>query len=130
MSLLLDTHVVLWWLTDDRRLGAAARERIADPRDDIRVSAVAIWEAAIKWRIGRLDVAIPPERFVEALHAQNFGELAVTFTHAAQVGRLPLYHRDPFDRLMIVQAQIEGLSLVTADAAFAAYDVPVVDALT
>lgn len=129
MSLLLDTHVVLWWLADDRRLGTVARERIADRRGDVWVSAVAVWEMAIKWRIGRLDIAIPPEGFIEALRAQNFAELTVSFVHAAQVGRLPLHHRDPFDRLMVVQAQLDRLSLVTADSAFAAYDVAIVDAL-
>lgn len=120
MRLLLDTHVLLWWLADDQRLGEAARAALADATNRVWVSAVSIWEVRIKQRIGKLEL---PPSFADAVASSGFDDLAFTSTHAHAVERLPDHHRDPFDRALIAQAKIEDLTLVTADARLAAYDV-------
>lgn len=129
MKLLLDTHVLLWWLADDRRLQPGWREALGSPDSLVMVSAASIWEMAIKIAIGKL--AIDPEtdsssgsdELAKLLDRCGFVELPVTAAHAAGVARLPLFHADPFDRLLIAQARIEQLTIATADQAFAAYDV-------
>ena len=121
--LLLDTHVVLWWLSDDQRLGQEARRLIANPGNHVAVSAASVWEMAIKSSIGKLSV---PDGVEEAILECGFKPLAITMEHAARVGELPLLHRDPFDRMLIAQAQLEGLDLLTADAGLRAYAVKVV----
>jgi len=121
--LLLDTHVVLWWLSDDQRLGQEARRLIANPGHYVAVSAVSVWEMAIKSSIGKLTV---PDDVGEAILASGFAPLAVTIEHAARVGELPLHHRDPFDRMLVAQAQVEGLELLTADAGLGDYRVELV----
>ncbi len=121
--LLLDTHVVLWWLSDDQRLGHEARRLIANPGNHVAVSAASVWEMAIRSSIGKLSV---PDGLEEAILECGFKPLAITMEHAARVGELPLLHRDPFDRMLIAQAQIEGLELLTADAGLRAYAVTVV----
>ena len=123
MNLLLDTHVLIWW-DEGRRLAAEARRAIADA-DSVYVSAASAWEVAIKIRLGRLR----PIRTVEqAVDESGFLELPVTFRHAERVGKLPPHHRDPFDRLLIAQADVEELTLVTRDAVFARYGVGVIGA--
>lgn len=121
--LLLDTHVVLWWLSDDQRLGQEARRLIANPGNHVAVSAASVWEMAIRSSIGKLSV---PDGLEEAILECGFKPLAITMEHAARVGELPLLHRDPFDRMLIAQAQLEGLDLLTADAGLRAYAVKVV----
>ena len=121
--LLLDTHVVLWWLSDDQRLGQEARRLIANPGNHVAVSAASVWEMAIKSSIGKLSV---PDGLEEAILVCGFKPLSITLEHAARVGDLPLLHRDPFDRMLIAQAQLEGLDLLTADAGLRAYSVKVV----
>ena len=121
--LLLDTHVVLWWLSDDQRLGEEARRLIANPGHYVAVSAVSVWEMAIKSSIGKLTV---PDDVGEAILASGFAPLAVTIEHAARVGELPWHHRDPFDRMLVAQAQVEGLELLTADAGLGDYRVELV----
>ena len=118
--LLLDTHVFLWWRTDDPRLGAAAREAIAQA-DVVLVSAASAWEAAIKARLGRLRL---PQPFASGVADSGFRELPVRFGHAERAAELPRHHDDPFDRMLIAQAQIEHLRCVTRDPAFSAYRVP------
>jgi PIN domain nuclease of toxin-antitoxin system len=120
VRLLLDSHAVLWWLADSPRLGQAAREAIAAPANDVLVSAASIWEIAIKQALGRLEGA---DELTERLLAENFTELPICWTHASRAGGLPRLHDDPFDRLLIAQAQEDGLVLVTSDAAIARYDV-------
>lgn len=123
MNLLLDTHVLIWW-DEGRRLAAEARRAIADA-DSVYVSAASAWEVAIKTGLGRLR----PIRTVEqAVDQSGFLELPVTFRHAERVGKLPPHHRDPFDRLLIAQADVEELTLVTRDAVFARYGVGVIGA--
>lgn len=121
MRLLLDTHTLLWWLAD-RRLGQEARERIADPDTLVAVSAASVWEAAIKASLGKLRV---PGSLADAVADNGFEALPISLRHAASAGALPPHHRDPFDRMLIAQAVAEGLTIVTRDAAFNAYEVAV-----
>ena len=121
--LLLDTHVVFWWLSDDQRLGQEARRLIANPGNHVAVSAAGVWEIALKSSIRKLSV---PDGLEEAILECGFKPLAITMEHAARVGELPLLHRDPFGRMLIAQAQLEGLDLLTADAGLRAYGVKVV----
>lgn len=123
MNLLLDTHVLIWW-DEGRRLSAAARRAIADA-DDVYVSAASAWEVAIKTALGRLR----PSRTVEqAVSDSGFRELPVSFRHAARVATLPRHHGDPFDRLLVAQAEEEGLVLVSRDPAFRPYELKLVEA--
>ena len=117
MSLLLDTHVVLWWL-DGTRLGAEVTDRIADPSELVVVSAASIWEASIKAALGKLET---PEALSRAVVDEGFEPLPITFDHAERAGALPPHHRDPFDRMLAAQALIEGLTIVTHDPAFDPY---------
>ena len=118
MNLLLDTHVLIWW-DEGRRITAAARRAI-EAADSVYVSAASAWEVAIKVGLGRLN----PSRSVEqAVEESGFLELPITFGHAERVAVLPAHHRDPFDRLLIAQAEVERLTLVTRDPVFGRYDV-------
>ncbi len=121
MRLLLDTHVYLWWLVDDPRLGERARGVLADPAIIVHVSAATIWEISIKYALGRLE--IEEADLVAEITANGFVELPVAAAHAWHAGQLPQHHDDPFDRLLIAQALREQLHLVTADTAIADYDV-------
>jgi PIN domain nuclease of toxin-antitoxin system len=122
VNLLLDTHVLLWWLADDPKLGATTRAAIADGRNDVYVSAVTIAEIAIKRSQGKL--AAPPE-LLQVLTEEGFSELPLLSTHAAALETLPWHHRDPFDRMLVAQATVEGLTLATADRNIPAYGVSV-----
>ncbi|MEP7176257.1 MAG: type II toxin-antitoxin system VapC family toxin [Gemmatimonadales bacterium] len=116
MNLLLDTHVLIWW-DEGRRIAAEARRAIEEA-DTVYVSAASAWEVAIKTALGRLR----PTRTVEqAASESGFLELPITFGHAEQVTALPPHHRDPFDRMLVAQAAVEGLTLVTRDPVFALY---------
>ena len=123
MRLLADTHAYLWWLNDDPKLGSAAREAMADPTAIVYVSAVSIWEISIKVSLGKLDVDGDP---VKEIWANGFVELPITAQHAHHAGNLPRHHDDPFDRMLVAQAQLEGLVLLSRDAAFSAYPVSVI----
>ena len=123
MNLLLDTHVVLWWLSDDPTLSDAARSVIADPENTVFLSAVVVWEIRIKQGIGKLDL---PKDFGEVLAQQSFPELSITVQHADAIAMLPAIHRDPFDRLLVAQAMVEKMTIVTRDSAIAAYGVDVI----
>lgn len=124
MRLLLDTHVLLWWALDER-VAPAALDAITAPENDLVVSAASIWEAEIKAAAGRLELTL---QFAESARERGCDELPVTFEHAVQAAHLPRHHADPFDRMLIAQARIEGLTIVTRDARFSAYDVPVLSA--
>ena len=119
MKLLLDTHVVLWWQRDDRRLNQAARRAIADA-DIVWVSAVSGWEAAIKMALGRLRLAEP---FRVLVAADDFSELPLTLAHADALAGLPRHHADPFDRVLVAQATVEGATIVSHDRALEPYGV-------
>lgn len=114
--LLLDTQVFLWWLADHPRLGSGARATIQDPANPVHVSAASGWEIAIKRDVGNL---VAPDNLDAAVEKEGFSHLPITFFHAEQAGGLPSQHRDPFDRILIAQAQAEGLVIVTADVKFA-----------
>jgi PIN domain nuclease of toxin-antitoxin system len=119
MSLLLDTHIVLWWLTDDPTLGDDIKNRL-DREPDVYVSAATLWEVGIKQAIGKLT---EPADLAERIRDSGFSPLPVTFEHAIAAGRLPLIHRDPFDRMLVAQAGCEDLTLVTRDPDIQKYDV-------
>ena len=121
MNLLLDTHAVLWWLSG-QPLSAAATAAIGHAGALVCVSAVSIWEAELKAALGKLEMDVDLASEVEA---EGFEPLSVTFAHARLAGRLPQLHRDPFDRMLVAQARAEGLTLVTRDQAFSAYDVDI-----
>ena len=120
MRLLLDTHVLLWWLTDDARLGLPARVLIREPENLVFVSAATIWEIRIKQGIGKLELGA---QFEEQLAREPFEHLSVTHAHAHALAGLPPHHRDPFDRILIAQALTEDLTLLTHDDAVRRYAV-------
>jgi PIN domain nuclease of toxin-antitoxin system len=119
VKLLLDTHVLLWWLADDPQLAPTAAEAIAEA-DVVAVSAASAWEIAIKQALGKLS---GPDDLAAELSANGFTELPVSVAHAVAAGGLPRHHSDPFDRMLVAQARIESLSLVTRDARLAEYGV-------
>jgi PIN domain nuclease of toxin-antitoxin system len=123
MNLLLDTHVLIWW-DEGRRLSDLARRAI-ETADTVYVSAASAWEVAIKIGLGRLR---PTRTIEEAAEESGFLELPVTFRHAQRVSGLPALHRDPFDRLLVAQADLEGLTLVTRDPVFEQYAVELIEA--
>jgi PIN domain nuclease of toxin-antitoxin system len=125
VNLLLDTPVVLWWLADDRGLSGPARKAIADADNTVYLGAVVVWELWIKHALGKVEL---PGRFRAVLDAQPFVSLSVTVEHAHAIARLPPIHRDPFDRMLVAQAQCEGLAIVTRDSSIADYDVTIVEA--
>jgi len=118
LRILLDTHLLLWWLADNAGLSAEARTLIGDPENTIFVSAVSLWEIWLKESLGRLRL---PEDFEERLAAESFESLPLTAAQARQVAMLPWRHRDPFDRMLVAQARVENLILLTADDRVAAY---------
>jgi PIN domain nuclease of toxin-antitoxin system len=122
MKLLLDTHAAIWWQRQDRRLGREARRAIATA-DVVWVSATAGVEVAIKMAQGRLRLE---ESFRIMVAADDFTELALTLRHAEELERLPMHHGDPFDRVLVAQARVEGATIVTHDRAFEAYGVPII----
>jgi PIN domain nuclease of toxin-antitoxin system len=124
MKLLLDTHTLIWWDSDDARLGRRARTAIADRSNAVLVSVVSAWEIQIKHQLGRLDLARPLAEIIDRQRTENdMAVLPVTLSHVFALGDLPPHHGDPFDRLLLAQAQTEGAALVSTDAALAAYDV-------
>jgi len=127
VRLLLDTSAFLWWITDSDRLSRRAREVLASGLNEIFFSAVSAWEIAVKAGLGRIRLPDDPERFIpEQLTANAFQILPLHMRHALRVFALPNYHRDPFDRMLVAQAQSEGLALLSGDAQFGRYSVEVV----
>ena len=127
MRAILDTHVFLWWNMDDPQLSATLREIISDGRNELYLSAVSTWEIAIKAGRGRLILPAPPPAYVpDRLILHGFQPLPISLSHALHVYSLPDHHRDPFDRLLIAQAQLEDIPILTADPIMARYDVQAV----
>ena len=124
MKILIDTGCWLWSLTEPERLNEMARDLIADPAQVLFLSAASSWEIAIKAALGRLQLPEPPDKYVPSrMEAMDIQGLPVEHIHALRVFGLPRHHQDPFDRMLIAQAQSESLAILTADRAFAAYDV-------
>ena len=120
MRLLLDTHVVLWSLTEPLKLRGETREALEDAQNDVFVSAVSGWEIAVKRALGKLEA---PDDLEAGIRQQGFLPLHLTFLHAEQAGALPPHHGDPFDRMLVAQAQVEGLVVVTRDARIPLYGI-------
>lgn len=133
MRLLLDTHAFVWAKADPGRLREAARDAIEDPSNEVYVSLASAWELCVKATIGKLhgDVSLlvgSEKGFLGQLETSGLALLNIAPAHVFETSRLPLHHRDPFDRLLVAQALVEGLVLVTNDDSLAAYDVPIVRA--
>lgn len=128
MNVLLDAHVVLWWASSGgAKVSAAARELIEDGNTVALVSAASLYEIAIKAHIGRLELPAEPAVYLpQLLRRHAFGVLPVEEAHALRAGSLPLIHRDPWDRLLVAQAQLESMPIITADPAIGQYDVDVI----
>ena len=124
MKLLLDTHALLWWWANDPQLSATTRAAIADPANAVWVSAASAWEMATKYRIGKLPEAGPLlPRYEAQVLAEGFQHLPMNHAHSIRSGSYPQAHRDPFDRMLAAQAEIENAKLVSLDPAFAAFGV-------
>ena len=121
MKFLLDTHILLWWLAQSRQLSKKTIETISNPAHIIFVSAATAWEIAIKKAIGKLEV---PDDLEDALTYNRFQPLAISIQHALTAGALPPHHTDPFDRMLIAQADCEELTLITHDKIFSEYSTP------
>jgi PIN domain nuclease of toxin-antitoxin system len=125
MKLLLDTHLLLWGAGQPDRLSAAARTLIKDVRNELIFSAASFWEIAIKRELGRDDFQVDPRLLRRGLLDNGYGELLVGSNHAVAIGGLPRLHKDPFDRILVAQAMVEGITLLTADPLVAQYAGPV-----
>ncbi len=121
MRFLLDTHILLWWLGDEQKLSPQIRAVISNPENVIFVSAATVWEMSIKKSLGKLSM---PNNLLEKLKDNNFQVLDITAEHGLRVTDLPLHHKDPFDRMLIAQSMIEGLTIITLDTKFPLYDIP------
>lgn len=129
MRILLDTHVWLWLQVEPERLSDESLEMLADPANELFLSAASAWEIAVKVGVGKLVLPAPPDEYVPSrLASSGTIALPVELRHALHVANLPAHHRDPFDRLLVAQAQLESLPLISADRQLAAYDVEVLPA--
>ena len=127
MRALLDTHTFLWWLLDVPKLSGECRRILEDGANEILLSAASGYELAYKAHVGRLTLPESPDEYVRTrLEANGFGALSIELSHALRAASLPAIHRDPFDRMLIAQAQLESIPIITADPAIARYDVEVI----
>ena len=128
MRLLLDTHIFLWLISGDARLSGAMRRDIVDTANEVYLSVISTWEAAIKYQLGRLPLPEPPARYLPVQHERHqIADLPLDEPSVCQLAGLPPLHRDPFDRMLVCQAIEHRLEIVTADEAIRAYPVPVYD---
>ena len=125
MNLLLDTHVLLWWLDDPILLSKQALAAIKEPDNEVIVSVVSAWEIAIKKALGKLEA---PENLKQMIEDAGFVLMPVDYEHVWEVKDLPFHHDDPFDRLLVAQTKVEYLTLVTRDSRLWVYDIPILDA--
>lgn len=126
MKYLLDTHTFLWWITDSDRLSQTAREIIGDGNSELYWSPASSWEIAIKYHLDRLPLPEPPESLIPTELAKNrVDSLPILDPHAFEAGQLPMHHRDPFDRLLIAQAQLESMEIISNDRQMSLYDVDI-----
>lgn len=127
MRALLDTHAFLWWVTDDSRLSSSAQRIITEPSNTLFLSAASAWEIVIKVRLGKLTLPDAPEIYIpNRLELNRFESLPIQIVHALQVTNLPDLHRDPFDRIIIAQSQVEKMPIVTVDSRITQYPVDVI----
>ena len=127
MKVLLDTHTFLWWITDDNRLSSSAREVITNGDNELFLSAATGWEIAVKAQLGRIKLPKEPHSFIaEQLRLNSIQSLPIHMSHALHVYSLPNHHRDPFDRMIIAQAQLEELPISTTDCQMAKYEIKVI----
>jgi PIN domain nuclease of toxin-antitoxin system len=127
MRALLDTHTFLWWITNNPNLSSHVREIMSDGENELFFSAASGWEIAIKVKLGRLTLPDMPERFIpQQLRINNIQSLPIEMNHALHISALPPHHRDPFDRMIVVQAQLERLPILTIDPLIAKYGVEIV----
>lgn len=120
---IIDTHILLWWLEDPAQLSEEAQAIIGNPDNIIWVSVASIWEISIKVKLGKLEI---PDNLLEMIKENNFRVLEIKAEHAQRSGQLPDHHKDPFDHLLMAQALEEGLTLISRDAKFTNYDVPLI----
>ena len=125
MTLLLDTHLLLWAAGDPGRLSSKAQNLLGDPATELMFSTASIWEVVIKSALGRDDFRVDPQRFRNGLIQNGYSELEIRSEHALAVESLPLIHKDPFDHILIAQAQVENVTLLTADDKVAGYPGPI-----
>jgi PIN domain nuclease of toxin-antitoxin system len=123
--ILLDTHALIWWMNGDQALGEFALECIANENNHVYVSAASIWEMSIKRQLGKLECPVDLDSVIESL---GFRKLPISIFHSEQAGQLPIHHKDPFDRMLIAQAQAEGLQIITKDEHFPSYGISLIDA--
>lgn len=123
MRLLLDTHVLLWWVVDDARLPSRIDPLLTDAGNDVFVSAASAWEISVKARSGKLDPGPLRQDLRNEIERQGFQPLPISISHAERAGTMPLHHSDPFDRMLVAQAQAENLRLVSGDRLFDQYGV-------
>jgi PIN domain nuclease of toxin-antitoxin system len=126
VSLLIDTHALIWFVAGDRRLSKAARAAMEQDRIRLYISAATVWEMAIKAARKRLELRLPVQRYLADRIDEGYGLLGVEGTHAAAVEHLPFHHHDPFDRLLVAQALLERMPIVTRDRVFKKYGVDVI----
>ena len=123
MKLLLDTHAFIWWDSAPDRLPSAVRDEIAAPANEVLLSVVSVWEMEIKWALGKLALATPLDRLIAEQQANGVHLLPIRLDHVLALSRLPPHHRDPFDRMLVAQAQVERAVLVTRDEQVRSYAV-------
>ena len=123
MNLLVDTHVILWWFSRSRQLSVVARDSLCDPVNRVYVSAAVAWELAIKVNLGKLDARTLVSNLRPLLAEEGFHRLGISTDHALRAGMLPLHHADPFDRMLVAQAQALNCPIVSADARLDSYGV-------
>jgi PIN domain nuclease of toxin-antitoxin system len=129
VRILLDTQCWIWMTSSPARLSPVSRDMVASIDNDLMLSAASSWEIVIKHALGKLRLPEPPDRFIPSrLQAFRTGALSIEHQHVLRVGALPSHHRDPFDRLLVAQAQVERMPIVTADPIFKKYDVEIIDA--
>lgn len=126
MRILLDTHLLLWAAGQPERLSRKARDLLSDTANQLVFSSASLWEIAIKRDLGRKDFTVDPRRLWQRLIAHGYGEMPVSGEHAVTVNTLPRHHKDPFDRILIAQARVEALTLLTGDELLREYGKPVV----
>ena len=125
MKLLLDTHCWLWWLFEPEKLSPTATQTILDSKNELWLSVASIWEIGIKFKIGKLNLPLSPEILIpQQMQIDGISALSITPTHALQASSLTLHHRDPFDRMLIAQSQLETMTILTNDNAFNSYPAP------